>query len=66
MVVQSIDAQLSTHDAQLIKNEQLGAPLGMYRLKSGYLNFVRGIGIFPNRPGLPLSLLISTAAAISR
>jgi hypothetical protein len=45
-MLQSVESQLSTDDVQVINTEQLGAPLGVYRLNSGYVHFVRGAGLF--------------------
>lgn len=46
MRVQSIESQLSSDDVRLIEIEQLGVPLGVYKVKSGYIRFVRLGGMF--------------------
>jgi hypothetical protein len=45
-LLQSVENQLSTEDSQFIEIEQLGTPLGVYRLNSGYPRFVRIAGMF--------------------
>ncbi len=45
-MLQPDESQLSADELRVIEANQFGAPLGVYRLKSGYLRFVRIAGIF--------------------
>ncbi|MBO0795387.1 MAG: hypothetical protein J2P36_31215 [Ktedonobacteraceae bacterium] len=43
---QPIEDQLTPDDASIIESYRLGSPLGVYRLKSGYIRLFRWAGLF--------------------
>src|SRR5258708_6432927 len=56
----SMHSQLSEEDAQLIDLNQLGSPLGIYRLKPGLIRFLYGGGLFLLVLGVAVLALVIT------
>jgi hypothetical protein len=45
---QAVESKLSVEDYQLIEANQLGIPLGVYRLKAGYIRLFTGAACSPS------------------
>jgi hypothetical protein len=60
----SLQTQLSDEDAQLIKLNQLGSLLDIYRLKPGYISFLYGGGLCFIIVGVVMLIVIITRIAI--
>ena len=58
MMSQSIESQLSAEDLQLLDANSLGSPLGVSRLKSGYIRFFRWSGQFMFILGILIFILM--------
>ncbi len=60
----SLQTQLSDEDAQLIKLNQLGSLLAIYRLKPGYISFLYGGGLCFIVVGVVMLIVIITRIAV--
>src|SRR5260370_37350157 len=60
----SIGSQLSDEDAQLIKLNQLGSLLDIYRLKPGYIMFLYGGGLCVIAVEVVMLIVIITSIAL--
>lgn len=59
------ESEFSDEDYQFIEDNQLGTPLGIYRLKSSYIRLLRGVGLFIFLAGIA-SLVITISLALTK